>query len=276
MRKGKTGEESERKDGVNRIDKKFKELKKAGRKAFIVFITAGYPDLKTTGKLIQEFSRIGVDIIELGVPFSDPLADGPVIQEASLKALEKNTRLKDIIDLVRRVRKSVQTPLCLMTYYNPVFSLGEKNFIDRASKSGVDGVIIPDLTPEEGRSLAGYAHKKGVDVIYFLSPTSTAKRIRYISRVSRGFIYYVSLTGVTGVRAALPVDLVQKVREIKKITRKPVCVGFGVSTSRQVLQIRKFADGVIVGSAIVKKIKENAGKPGLLEKVGRFVSQLKA
>ena len=260
---------------MNRIEKKFKELNKANKKAFIAFITAGYPSLATTEKLILEFAKKGVDIIELGVPFSDPLADGPVIQESSQVALKKNTHLVDILKLVRKARKATDIPICLMSYYNPIFCFGEENFVKRAKASGVDGVIIPDLPPEEASSFIKSANKSGLDIICFLSPTSTKERIRFISKISKGFIYYVSLTGVTGARKNLPSDLINKVREIKKHTPKPVCVGFGVSKDFQVKQIYKFADGVIVGSAIVKKIKENIGKPDLVKKIGNFVYKLK-
>jgi tryptophan synthase alpha chain len=259
---------------MNRIDKKFRELKSRHKKAFIAFITAGYPNLSVAEKLILEFAKIGVDIIELGVPFSDPLADGPVIQESSQEALKKNTHLIDILNLVRRVRKVVDIPICLMTYYNPIFCFGEERFCERAKKCGVDGVIVPDLPPEEGRSFIKCANKSGIDVICFLSPTSSLERIKFISKVSKGFIYYVSLTGVTGMRKNLPQDLINNVAEIKKYTHKPVCVGFGVSNPLQVKQISKFADGVIVGSAIVKKIKENIGRPDLIKRVSNFVKSL--
>lgn len=260
---------------MNRIEAKFKELSRKNKKAFVVFITAGYPNLKVTEKLILAFYRIGVDIIELGVPFSDPLADGPIIQESSQRALKNNVHLADILNLVKRVRKNINLPICLMTYYNPIFCFGEKKFIDKALKSGVDGVIIPDLPPEEGFTFTKYANKAGIDTIFFLSPTSTQKRIKFISRVSKGFIYYVSLTGVTGPRKTLPLDLEKNLKIIKRHTHKPVCVGFGVSTPGQVSQINKVADGVIVGSSIVKKIKENIGKPDIIRRVTNFVSSLK-
>jgi len=189
---------------MNRIDRKFRELRRTRKKAFIAFITAGYPNLSVTRKLILEFAKRGVDIIELGVPFSDPLADGPIIQESSQKSLERNTHLTDILRLVEGVRKVVDIPLCLMTYFNPVFCFGEKKFVDQASSCGVDGLILPDLTPEEGMSFGRYARKKELNIIYFLSPTSTSKRMKFISGISRGFIYYVSLTGVTGPRKSLP------------------------------------------------------------------------
>ncbi len=261
---------------MNRIDKKFRELRRTRKKAFIAFITAGYPNLGITEKLILEFAKRGVDIIELGVPFSDPLADGPVIQEASQKSLERNTHLSDILRLVKKVRRVEDTPLCLMTYFNPVFCFGEKKFIDQAVACGVDGLILPYLTPEEGVSFAHDARKKGLDIIHFLSPTTTPKRMKFIAGISRGFIYYVSLTGVTGPRESLPKDLIRKIRSIKRITAKPVCVGFGVSRPEQVRQIQKIADGVIVGSAIVQKIKQHIQDPRLTQKVAQFVSYLKS
>lgn len=261
---------------MNRIEQKFKALKREKRKAFIAFITAGYPDLGITRKLVLEFDRIGVDIVELGVPFSDPLADGPIIQEASQKALEKKAHLVDILKLVKSVRKAGSNiPICLMTYYNPVFCFGDKKFAKIAKESGVDGVIIPDLPPEEGGRFSAYARKSGIDVICFISPTTCAKRIKFIAHKATGFIYYVSLTGVTGPRKRLPSDLIKNLKLIKRCTLKPVCVGFGISTARQVKQLSGFCDGIIVGSAIVQKIKENAGKPGLVKKVSAFVKHLK-
>jgi len=260
---------------MNRIEKKFKVLKKNKDKAFIAFITAGYPNLNTTEKLILEFSRIGVDIIELGVPFSDPMADGPVIQEASQAALNKNTHLIDILKLVEKVRKVTQIPICLMTYYNPIFVFGEKNFVQTAYSCGVDGVIVPDLPPEEGKSLIKLAQKNKVDIICFISPTTSRERMKYIASVTKGFIYYVSLTGVTGIRQSLPSDLISNLKTIKKLTSKPLCVGFGVSSPKQIKDIEKFADGVIVGSAIVRSIKENIGKKDLVKRVSSFVSNLK-
>ncbi|MDO8662010.1 MAG: tryptophan synthase subunit alpha [Candidatus Omnitrophota bacterium] len=261
---------------MNRIDKKFKELKKTRRKVFIAFITAGFPSLAVTEQLIYEFDKIGVDILELGVPFSDPMADGPVIQEASQQALKKNTHLVDILRLVKKARKSVNIPICLMTYYNPIFCFPDKKFIGEAKKSGVDGIIIPDLPPEEGRDFIKAAHYAGLDTICFLSPTSSLKRIKFISKVSKGFIYYVSLTGVTGARKKLGEDIRKNINLIKRYTKKPVCVGFGVSTASQAREVKKFSDGVIIGSAIVKKIKENIGSPLLIKKVSNFVTQLKS
>lgn len=260
---------------MNRIERKFRELKISNKKAFVAFITAGYPSLEVTERLVLEFDRIGVDIIELGVPFSDPLADGPIIQEASQFALKKNVQLVNILDLVRRLRKHTQIPLCLMSYYNPIFCFGEEKFVKSAKAVGVDGVIIPDLPPEEGRNLIKLSNKSGLDVICFIAPTTSCARKKYISGITKGFIYYICLTGVTGPRQKLPDDLISNLKGIKRITKKPVCVGFGVSSRLQVKQIYSVADGVIVGSAIVKKIRENTGKPALIKNVGKFVANLK-
>lgn len=260
---------------MNRIDKKFKELTKFNKKAFIVFITAGYPNLGITKKLILEFDKIGVDVIELGVPFSDPMADGPIIQESSQFALKKNTQLKDILNLVKQVRHDTDIPMCLMSYYNPIFCFGEDKFVRVAKKYGVDGVIVPDLPPDEGRSFIKIANRYNLDVICFISPTTSRERAKYISNIAKGFIYYVSLTGVTGPRKALPKGFTERLLAIRRLTKKPVCVGFGVSIPQQVKEIYKFADGVIVGSAIVKKIKDNLYKKNLVKNVVRFVEYLK-
>lgn len=260
---------------MTRIEKKFKELKSANKKAFVVFLTCGYPNMYITERLILKLSEVGVDIIELGVPFSDPLADGPTIQEASTTALRNKVNLNDVLGLIKKIRERITTPLCIMTYYNPIFCFGEERLIKKAKMSGVDGIIVPDLPPEEAKSLVNLSKKFGLDLIFFLSPTSNQNRIRLVSRVSRGFIYYVSLTGVTGARERLAGDLIKNLKTIKKMTSLPVCVGFGVSKPQQVKQIYRFADGVIVGSAIVKKIKENLGRPDLINRVGRFVESLK-
>ena len=259
---------------MNRIDKKFMQLKKQNKKAFIAFITAGFPNLSTTAKLVIELEKKGIDIIELGVPFSDPLADGPTIQEASGYSLRQGTNLVKILALVKQLRKLTCLPICLMTYYNPVFCFGEKNFVDQAVAAGVDGVIIPDLPYEEAKKFSHYAHQKGLANICFISPTSSAARIRAILKIARGFIYYVSLTGVTGSRKSLSADLKTKLSAIRRLTTKPVCVGFGISCVAQVKEVRKISDGVIVGSAIVAKIKENMGNRNLVQRVGDFVGRL--
>jgi len=259
---------------MNRIEEKFKELKKKNKKAFIVFLTCGYPDLKTTKDLVKGLSS-KVDIIELGLPFSDPIADGPIIQESSQVALKNKIDTLKVFKLVKEIRESSSIPLCIMTYYNPVFCFGIERFIRESKKSGVDGLIIPDLPPEESKDILRIAKKYDLNIIFFISPTTTFKRIKLISNLARGFIYYVSLTGVTGPREKLPADLVDNLKRIKKITKKPVCVGFGVSKKEQVKEIYKIADGVIVGSAIIKKIKENIKRQDLVKRVVDFASSLK-
>lgn len=260
---------------MNRIDKKFMELKKRKGTAFIPFITAGYPDLAATEALVPALERSGADIIELGVPFSEPIADGPIIQEASHHALEQGATLRKILGLVGRLRRRSQVPLCLMTYYNPVFCYGGAKFIRDALKAGLDGLIIPDLPPEEDSGFFRASTRAGLRRICFLAPTSTPQRIRAIGRIAQGFIYYVSLTGVTGPRAGLAPDLGSQLRRIRAATDLPVCVGFGVSTPRQVRDIAKIADGVIVGSSIIKKIREHSGRKDMPQRVGAFLRYLK-
>ncbi|MDD5724916.1 MAG: tryptophan synthase subunit alpha [Candidatus Omnitrophica bacterium] len=261
---------------MNRIDLKFKNLKKDGRKAFIAFITAGYPDLETTYHLVLELEKNGVDIVELGVPFSDPLADGPVIQEASVYALKRGVNLPKILDLVKRLRRKTEIPICLMTYYNPVFCFGEKVFVDKAVDAGVDGVIIPDLSYEEAGNLRSCTRHKDLANICFIAPTSSPERMRKVLNSARGFVYYVSLTGVTGSRKRLPADLKSKLTEVRRVSPCPVCVGFGISSASQVEAVGKFSDGVIVGSAIVARIRENIGRSGLVKNVGAFTGRLNA
>jgi tryptophan synthase alpha chain len=261
---------------MSRIAKKFRELRKDNKKAFIAYITAGYPSLSVTGALVEALSDAGSDIIELGVPFSDPMADGPIIQEASQAALTKGVNLGQILTLVKRLRRRINTPLCLMTYFNPVFRFGLQRFIKTACESGVDGVIIPDLPPEEATGFMRLAETSGLDTILFISPTTSPRRMRMIARASRGFIYYVSLTGTTGMRRSVAADARGNIARIKRLTRKPVCVGFGISNARQVGQMQRLADGVIVGSAIMKKIRDSAGSPNLVRSVANFVAGLQS
>ncbi|MCM8792640.1 MAG: tryptophan synthase subunit alpha [Candidatus Omnitrophica bacterium] len=260
---------------MNRIERKFKELKRKRQKAFVVFLTCGYPDLRTTKILIKELYRAGVDIIELGIPFSDPLADGKLIQESSAYALKKGIDIFKVFKLASETRRITSIPLCLLTYYNPIICFGLERFMRMSRDSGVDGLIIPDLPPEESKDILKIAKSYGISVIFFISPTTSGERLKLICNLSRGFIYYVSLTGVTGPREKLPVDLIDNLKKIKKITSKPVCVGFGISRPDQIKRLYKIVDGVIVGSAIIKKIKDNLGKPDLIKKVVDFVLWLR-
>lgn len=261
-------------NSMNRIDQKFKDLKKAKKKAFIAFITAGDPDLKTTGDMIIALEKAGADIIELGVPFSDPLADGPTIQLSYQRSLKKGTNIDKILQVVRQVRPFSQVPIAFMSSYNPIFHYGEEKFIKAAKAAEVDGLIIPDLPPEEASVLIKLCRKHNIALVFFLSPTTTPQRMKKIVKVSTGFIYYVSLTGVTGARAALPDDILSKIKSAKRATQKPICVGFGISTPEQVREISKVADGVIVGSAIVKEIEKHLQEANVAEKAAELVSRL--
>jgi tryptophan synthase alpha chain len=240
----------------SRIAGKFRELRKRNGRAFIPYIMAGDPNIKRTRELISILENCGADIIELGVPFSDPLADGPTIQKAAQNALAEGVTLKKVIAFVSELRACTQIPIILMTYYNPVFKYGEENFVLDATAAGVDGVIVPDLPPDEAGTLMKQARKRGLDTIFLLAPTSTDDRIRKVARTSTGFIYYVPITGITGSKLSLDASLGSHIARIRSLSDKPVAVGFGVSTAGEAADISEFADGVIVGSAIVKKVGE--------------------
>jgi tryptophan synthase alpha chain len=257
---------------MNRIEGVFRKLKNK-RVAFIPFIVAGDPDLKTTEAFVLKMAECGADIIELGIPFSDPLADGPTIQTASQRALKNGVNLSEIFRMTERL-KGIPTPLVLMTYFNPVFQYGRKSFAEDCHRYGVDGVIIPDLPPEEAGPWVKEAKPLNLGTIFLTTPTSSPDRVRLASRYSRGFLYYVSITGVTGTRGKLPEEIEAGIRQIKKYSRKPVAVGFGISTAEQVKAVSRIADGVIVGSAIVKIIEENLKHPDLVNRVGSFVASL--
>ena len=257
---------------MNRIEQVFKKLKNR-RAAFIPFVVAGDPDLKTTEALVLKMAEYGADVIELGVPFSDPIADGPTIQTASQRALKKGVNLKEIFHMVEGL-KGISTPLVLMTYFNPVFQHGLKSFAEDCHRSGVDGVIIPDLPPEEAGPWIKEARSFSLDTIFLIARTSPPDRVKLASRHSKGFLYYVAITGVTGIRGKLPDELGTHIGQIEKCSQNPVCVGFGISTPEQAREVSRFADGVIVGSAIVKMIEENLNRPDLVERVGGFVSSL--
>ena len=259
---------------MSRISNKFDELKARGEKALIPYIMAGDPDLGATKKLIIEIEKSGADIIELGVPFSDPLADGPTIQRAAIRALANRVSLRQVISLVRDVRRTTQVPIILMLYYNLILKYGEEKFVKDAVSAGVDGVIVPDLPPDEAAGLVASARKFGLDTVFLLAPTSDADRIRLVGDAAQGFIYYVSLTGVTGARRELDAGIEASVRKIKKSAKKPVCVGFGISSPEQAAKVAAWADGVIVGSALVG-VMEKAEAGTAVKEAGRFVRSLK-
>jgi tryptophan synthase alpha chain len=260
---------------VSRIGATFERLRARGERALVAYVTAGDPSLDATARLAVEMDRRGADVVELGVPFSDPLADGPVVQRAAQRALAGGTTLAGVLDCVARVRAEVQAPIALLTYYNPLLAFGLAAFADRAAKAGVDGVLVADLPPEEAAPLATEADRVGLDVVHFVAPTSTRERVRLIARQSRGFIYLVSLTGVTGERSELPKDLGEQVRALRLVTTKPVCVGFGIGRPEQVAAVGRLADGVIVGSAIARLVEERSASATLVADVGDFVAALK-
>jgi tryptophan synthase alpha chain len=241
---------------VSRITRKFNKLKKQGRTAFIPYIMAGDPSLEATAEAVRTLEKCGADIVELGVPFSDPLADGPVIQRAAERALKAGVSLRDVIALVGELRKSTRIPIVLMTYYNPVFKLGEEEFMRSASEAGVDGLIVPDLPPEEARTLINHARADKIDTVFLLAPTSTAERRKVVVKFSRGFVYYVSLTGITGASLNLSAEQQADIEAIKNLGTKPVALGFGVKTPEQARSVAQIADGVIVGSEIVSRMHE--------------------
>lgn len=259
---------------MNRIKNTFRKLKKNKKKAFIVYITAGYPSLLATERIVLELEKNGVDIIEIGVPFSDPMADGLTIQKSSEKALRKGTTLKKILRNIKKIRKKSDIPIALMSYLNPLYRYGLRKFVNDAVKSGVDGIILPDLPPEEAEELEEATKNFDFCIIFLASPTSTSRRMKIIAKHSQGFIYYVSLTGVTGIRNYLATHIAENIKKIKRFTDKPVCVGFGVSNEKQAQRLSSIADGVIVGSAIVRVIEKYEGKKVLEKKVGRFAAKL--
>jgi tryptophan synthase alpha chain len=259
---------------MNRIQQKFQELKSQKRKAFIAFITAGDPDLKTTEDLVVAFEGAGVDIIELGIPFSDPLADGPTIQASFFHALKERTTVKKILEMVKSLRRKSSIPIAFMTSYNPILRFGEEKFIKACRDVGMDGLIIPDLPPEEAKNLCHLAKQHDIATIFFVAPTSTDERIKANTKASSGFVYYVSLTGITGTQKAVAPSVVKQINHIRRFTQKPVCAGFGISTPQQVRDIGHAADGVIVGSAIVKVIEANRGQRNLVSKVSSYVRSL--
>lgn len=239
---------------MSRIRKKFRELKRKGRKAFIAYIMAGDPSLDKTRELVPLLEECGADLIELGVPFTDPLADGPVIQRAAERALASGVRLRDVVALVKDLRAATALPIVLMTYYNPVFKYGEEAFVREAAGAGVDGIIVPDLPPDEASLLMRLARQQGLDTVFLLAPTSTPERIKTVAKASRGFIYYVSITGITGAQLHLDPAIRDNIGAIRGLTDTPVAVGFGVSTPEEAHAVAELADGVIVGSAIVRRI----------------------
>jgi tryptophan synthase alpha chain len=261
---------------MGRIEQTFEGLRKTHERALIPYVTAGDPNLEMTKTLVREMVRRGGDIVEIGVPFSDPLADGPIIQRASQRALQGGATLRKILHVVGELRGDVDVPLVLMTYYNPVLHYGEEAFVADALDAGADGIIVPDLPPEEAQTLIHLTHDTPIDMVFLAAPTSTATRLALISGASQGFIYYISRLGTTGIRDQLSGDLRTMLGKVRASTSKPIAVGVGVSTPEHAQLVAQMAEGVVVGSAIMKLIEDLRGRKDMPLRVGDFVGELKA
>lgn len=258
-----------------RIEETFQRLRVRGEKAFIPYLTAGDPDLRWTGRFIKALAGGGADLIEIGVPFSDPIADGPTIQKASQRALRSGATLGKVIRLVGEIRAEVSTPLVLMGYYNPIFKMGVEVFARESSRSGVDGLIVPDLPPEEAAPLISACREWGIDTIFLVAPTTPLERLQQVAEVARGFLYYVSLTGVTGAREQLAAGIREAVAGIRTQTSLPIAVGFGISTPDQARLVSQWADGVVVGSTLVDLIDKTNDKEELEVSLSSFALSFK-
>ena len=261
---------------MGRLSDRFEVLRSRGERALITFVTAGDPDLETSGALVLAMAEMGADIIELGVPFSDPVAEGPTIQRSSERALAGGTSLRRILELVRELRPQLEIPLVLMGYANPFFAMGPAAFATAARQAGVDGVIVPDLPPEEGKPFFEACREQGIEGVLLAAPTTTPERLAMLMRETRGFLYYVSLTGVTGVRADVSGGVEDCVRAAKQLGDVPVCVGFGISTPEHAREVARYADGVVVGSALVNRIEAADSPADAVDSVASFVAELKA
>lgn len=257
-----------------RLEEKFQELKKENRKAFSVYFPFGFPEVCRTPDIFFALQNAGVDMIELGYPFSDPLADGPIIQKASWLALTQPLNLKIFFKTIKKMRPNIKIPLVAMSYYNPVFNYGVKNFFQKLAEIGVSGSILVDLPLEESSQYRICAKQAGIDPIFFITPATSLARAKKIAQASRGFVYYISVTGITGPRQLKLGSLANHLKEIKKFTDIPVCVGFGIHNRYQVEKITSFSDGVIVGSVIIEFINKNYKKKGFLKKLEKKVKEL--
>jgi tryptophan synthase alpha chain len=259
---------------MSRIRQKFRELKRSGRGGFIPFITAGDPDLAITERLLLELRKAGADIIELGVPFSDPVADGEVIQRASERALRNGVTVDDVLTCARKVRQHIDVPLVLFSYFNPLLQFGQERLAVVAAQAGIDGVIVTDLIPEEAESWTQNLLRHRLDPIFLAAPTTSEKRLARIAQHAQGFIYAVSRTGVTGERDEMTRDTEALVKRVRSVSDLPVAVGFGISSPEQVRAVWRFADAAVVGSAIVKQIEKLGHSQDLVKRIGEFVRSL--
>ena len=259
---------------MGRIEETFSELSRQGRKGLIPFVTAGDPDLQTTAEILVELAQAGATVIELGVPFSDPMADGPVIQRSSERALRHDLRLRDLLGLVADFRKRSETPVILFSYFNPLLQFGLKRLASEAKAAGVDGVLVTDLSPEEAGEFESELRANDLDMIFLIAPTSTDERLKLVAQHARGFIYAVSRAGVTGVRTSVSAAAEQLVTRMRHFSSLPIAVGFGIANAEQVKDVQRYADAVVIGSAIVSEIERLQGTtPDLAKRIGEFVKQ---
>ena len=261
---------------MSRIGEKFRELKRSGHGGFIPFITAGDPNLATTERLLIELANAGADIIELGVPFSDPVADGEVIQRASERALRNGVTVQDALTCARNVRQRTDVPIVLFSYFNPLLQFGQEKLAAAARQAGIDGMLVTDLIPEEADSWTETLLRHRLDPIFLVAPTTSDKRLARIARQAYGFIYAVSRAGVTGERDKITRDAEALVKRVRSVSDLPVAVGFGISSPEQVRKVWRFADASVVGSAIVKRIEKLGNSPDLVKRVGEFARSLVA
>lgn len=259
---------------TTRIQEKFRQLGEANAKGLVIYLTAGDPSLEATGALLEAIERGGADIIELGIPFSDPLADGPVIQRASERALASGTSLRKVLQLLPEWRKRVSAPLVLFSYYNPILQYGLEDFARDASKAGADGVLAVDLSPEEAGAYIGTMRKWNLDTVFLAAPTSTDERLRRVADASTGFLYLIARAGVTGERSQMSQSTRPLIERVKKMTPLPLAVGFGLSSPEQVRSVQELADAAVVGSAVVRNIEEHFSSEGAAA-VERYVRWLK-
>ena len=260
---------------MGRIGEKFEALRAINEKALVVYLTAGDPSLDVTKEIIVGLEKAGVDILEIGVPFSDPTADGPVIQAASQRALKAGTTLEGVLNLVADIRKVSQIPILLFGYFNPIFAFGSEKFAQTAQKAGVDGILVVDLPPEEAGELRIHTDAAGLDFISLVAPTTGRDRLKTILQTATGFLYYISITGVTGTAVPKIEDIQREVGKIRKLTKMPIAVGFGISSATQAKGIAAFADGIVIGSAVVKMIHENRNKGNLVGIVADYAKDIK-
>jgi tryptophan synthase alpha chain len=259
---------------MGRIEDAFTALKRDGRKGFIPFITAGDPDLQTTEELLLVLAQSGATLIELGVPFSDPMADGPVIQRASERALRNSFGLQEVFDTAARARKQIDTPIILFSYYNPLLQFGLDRVAKAAKDAGLDGILVTDLTPEESGEFERALRDQGLDMIFLIAPTSTDERLKLVARHASGFIYAVSRAGVTGARSSVSTEAEKLVTRMRQFSSLPIAVGFGISTAQQVADVQRYADAVVVGSALVAEMETMSGDPDFVKHIGKFLTGL--